>query len=221
MRIAFILAGTNNPSNSEVLGEAFLKGIEGAEITRLKLSELPLDHFDLSFYEEKTDQGPHFAKIRTAIEQADGVVIASPVWNFSVPAHLKNMIDRIGSFALDSTHSVGTLKGKPFYLVFTGGSPDPGWNFTKRTISHIPAGIRYFRGTIIGMHYEGRATKGRGVFGLVLDQRPEHLAIATKKGAAFGKVVARYAKDGTLPLKQGLITQIFHIGGKLKKKFGL
>lgn len=221
MRITFFLAGTNHPSNAETLGEAFLKGISGAEITRLKLSELPLEQFNVSFYDEKTDQGDNFRKIQTAMEEADGLVIATPVWNFSVPGHLKNLIDRMGFFALDSSRSLGTLKGKPVYLLYTGGSPAPAWALQKRTTSHMPISLQYFGASVVGQHYEGRATAGRGVFKEVLSGRPDRLAIAKEKGAYFGKVVAKYAKDGSLPFMLVLKKKIFRLGGMMKKSLGI
>jgi hypothetical protein len=58
MKITLILAGTNEPSNAETLAEAFLKGIQnsGEQVAtdRLKLSELSLDHFNLSYYDKNT-----------------------------------------------------------------------------------------------------------------------------------------------------------------------
>ena len=225
MKIALILAGTNEPSNAETLAEAFLKGIQksGEQVStdRLKLSELNLEHFTLSHYDKNTDQGADFEKLKSSIQAADGLVIASPIWNFSVPAHLKNAIDRIGSFALDDTHSVGTLKGKPVFLLYTGGSPAPAWGLMKRTTSHMPISLQYFGACIVGQHYEGHATAGRGIFKEVLSARPERLAVAEAKGKEFGAVVARYAKDGSLPVKLVVMKKFFQFGGKMKKALGL
>ena len=225
MKILVVLAGTNQPSNAETLAKAFCAGIHDFDaqstIAWVRLADVEIDHFTLECYDEKHDQGEAMRNIQKEMQSADGVIIASPVWNFSVPGHLKNFIDRCGSFALDATHSVGTLQKKPFYLLFTGGSPDAGWHLTKRTVSHLPVSIRYFGGTVIGQHYEGRCTKGRGQFGLVLDARTDRLELAKSKGEAFGKIVAAYAKDGSLPLTQGLLTTMFRVGGKMKKALGL
>ena len=84
------------------------------------------------------------ARIEQLVQQSDGVVIASPLWNFSVPGHLKNLIDRMGSFCLDSeSRSLGMLKGKPFYCILTGGTPIAAWyGLQKKTVSHLPVSIR-------------------------------------------------------------------------------
>ena len=104
------------------------------------------------------------------VENASGLVIATPVWNFGVPAHLKNFIDRMGSFALDETRSRGTLNGKPFYIIFTGGAPKPAWTgLMKKTTAFVPEALRYFGATYIGHHFEPKCVKGRGKFGLVVD----------------------------------------------------
>lgn len=225
MHIHVIIAGTNIPSNAETFGRAFVAGIsEQSPETKLTwtiLRNTPLDHFSLDFYNTNHDQGAAFKEIQENILKADGVVIASPIWNFSVPAHLKNLIDRMGSFALDATHSVGQLKGKPFYLLFTGGAPDAAWKFTQRTVSHVPTSIRYFGASVVGQLYEGRCTKGRGIFGLVVDQRPGDLNKAKAKGKGYAQIVEQYAKDGTLPVSHSLLTWFFQLGGKMKRALGM
>lgn len=225
MHILILVAGTNHPSNSETLANCFAEGIRLSQphttITSLRLDSLDIAHFDIAHYETSTDQGKDFLMLKEEILKADGVVIASPIWNFSVPAHLKNLMDRIGSFALDETHSVGTLKGKPFYLLYTGGAPAAAWVAYKKTTSHMDFCIRYFGGTVIGSHYEGRATAGRGIFKEVLSGRPECLRTVVEKGKQFGSVVAAFAKNGTLPATQAFLAWIFGMGGKAKKMMGL
>lgn len=159
--------------------------------------------------------------IKDEILKADGVVIASPIWNFGVPAHLKNLIDRMGTFALDETRSVGTLKGKPFYLMYTGGSPAAAWPLNKRTTSFMDVGLQYFGACIVGHHYEGRCTAGRGVFKEVVSSRPESLKAAKEKGKKFAEIVEIYATEGTLPMKQTITKWVFGLGGRMKKAMGL
>src|SRR3989344_6279845 len=103
VKILLLVAGTNIPSNCEVLADQFVEGMckEGKfELTKLRLRELKIDHFDLRYYTPHCETKDDFCRLQELVEQADGIVIATPIWNFSVPAHLKNVIDRIGAFAL-------------------------------------------------------------------------------------------------------------------------
>ena len=158
-------------------------------------------------------------KIQKSIQCADGIVIATPIWNFGVPAHLKNFIDRMGSFALDETRSKGTLNGKPFYFIFTGGAPAPAWKgMMRKTTSFVQEGLRYFGASPVGTFFEGKCTLGRGKFGLVVDQRPETLERCRKEAKQFALVVQKYAETGKPPLKQNLIGKCMKCGEAILKK---
>ena len=142
VRILVLVAGTNDPSNSNALADAFIQGLQQSgevQVDKLRLKDLHIEHFTVAYYDPNTDQGEDFRRFQGLMENCHGFVIATPVWNFGVPAHLKNLIDRMGSFALNETHSRGTLKGKPFYLIFTGGAPLPAWKgMMKKTTSFVP-----------------------------------------------------------------------------------
>ena len=205
MRILVIKAGTNDPSNSSYLADEFVNGIRlfenKTEIDIARLKDLHINHFTLENYKENCMEEGDFLNIKKLILSSDAVVISSPIWNFSVPAHLKNLIDRIGSFALDSAErSKGTLGGKPFYLIFTGGSSMAILKtIMKRTVSSVPQSIRYFGGSVSGMHFEPRCAVKKGVFGLVVDKRPKSIAMIRRKGAKFAAVVEYFSKNSKLP----------------------
>lgn len=203
MRIVIFVAGTNSPSNAKTLAEAFKKGAEqeGVSTTLIRLTDLSINHFSLSYYHPECSLEDDFCHVQNLIQTSDGIVIATPIWNFSVPAHLKNFIDRIGGFALDeATHSNGQLNGKPFYLIFTGGAPRAAWKFMLHvTTMHLPEALKYYGGVVLGRHYEPRCMEGRGKFGLVVDKRPHSLALLEKKGTWFAHVVREQLKTGRLP----------------------
>ncbi len=224
MKVTILVAGTNEPSNSNMLADAFAEGLltmPGTTIVKFRLKDLSIDHFTLAHYEPGTDQGTDFKKIQEAIQSSHGLVIASPIWNFGVPGHLKNLVDRMGSFGLDATHSLGTLKGLPVYFIYTGGTPAAAWPLEKRTTSHMQVGMRYFGASVIGYHYEERCTPGRGKFGLVVDKRQGSIDAMKAKAKTFGKVVDYFAKTGKLPLKQIILKTLFMWAQKVKKKLGL
>lgn len=205
MKILAIVAGTNEPSNSAVLADAFLRGageIEGAQTEVIRLKDLRIDHFTLEFYTKACRTNDDFCALQEKVEEADGIVIATPIWNFSVPAHLKNVIDRMGAFALDEeTHTKGQLGQKPFYFIYTGGAPMIAWKALMNiTMLHVSEAVKYYGGAVIGRHFEPKAMPGRGIFGLVVDKRPDALSRVRWKGKRFARLVDSFARTGKLPL---------------------
>ncbi|MFH1349248.1 MAG: NAD(P)H-dependent oxidoreductase [Patescibacteria group bacterium] len=222
MNILTLVAGTNTPSNSLTLANEFINGIrtiDGAETELIRLKDLSIEHFNLLHYKEDFVHEEDFIKIMNLIRRADGIVIATPIWNFGVPAHLKNILDRLGSFALDETRSVGTLNGKPFYLIFTGGAPVAAWTgLMKKTTSSVPEAIKYFGGSICSIHFEPRCTIGKGQFGLVVDKRPESLSHMNKEGIQFANLVKQFTKSGKLPVKQNITNKMYWFGRNVINK---
>jgi multimeric flavodoxin WrbA len=222
MKILVLVAGTNEPSNSNALADAFIQGVQhvdGCQVNKIRLKDLRIEHFTVDCYDPHCNAEEDFCAVQKLIEEADGLCIATPVWNFGVPAHLKNLMDRMGSFALDETRTKGILNGKPFYLIFTGGAPGPAWKgIMQRTTSFVPEGLKYFGTTYIGHHFEPRCTKGKGQFGLVVDSRPKSIASLRRQGAAFAVVVKAFAETGKLPVKQAALRQVYRWGQSLVKK---
>ncbi len=222
MHILVLVAGTNEPSNSHMLADAFIQGIHQSvtvSVHKRRLKDMRIEHFSVDYYDPHCSQEEDFCALQTLMEEASGFVIATPIWNFGVPAHLKNFIDRMGSFALDATRSKGTLKGKPFYLIFTGGAPYPAWTtLMRKTTSFLPESLQYFGASFIGRHFEGKCTKGKGKFGLVVDERPESLASVRKQGASFAKIVETYERTGKPPAQYRARSTIMRWGEVLLKK---
>lgn len=201
--IIVLVAGTNEPSNSNMLADHFIEGMKqvpGVTFEKIRLKELSLQHFTLDHYDKDSCE-PDYCRIQTLMQDASGIVFASPVWNFSVPAHLKNVIDRMGAFGLDSeTHSKGQLKGKPCGLIYTGGAPMIAWKaLMYLTTLHVAEAMKYYGASVVYRHFEPKCVQGKGKFGLVVDKRPSTLARMERDGKRFGTMAARFAKDGSLP----------------------
>lgn len=164
---------------------------------------------------------PEFPCNRTHGRDAKGLVIATPIWNFSVPAHLKNVVDRMGSFALDTEgRSLGQLKKLPVSFIFTGGAPMIAWRaLMYLTTLHLPEAFKYYGATIMGKHFEPKCTLGRGIFGLVVDQRPGSLSQMRRAGARFAKAAKHYNDQGTLPvgsrLRQQFFSFLYRVGNRI------
>ena len=224
IKIFVLVAGTNEPSNSNMLADAFIQGIQQLKSTTIhkrRLQDLHIEHFSLDFYDPQCSQEEDFCALQALVQEADGLVFATPIWNFGVPAHLKNFLDRMGSFALDETRSRGTLQGKPFYLIFTGGAPAPAWlGLMKKTTSFVAESLQYFGASYIGNHYEPKCTTGKGKFGLVVDERPDSIASLRKQGFAFARTVQEYATTGKAPVQKRLKSKMMQLGQSLLKKLG-
>jgi len=222
MNIFVLVAGTNEPSNSNALADAFIQGIQqikGVTVHKKMLKDMNINHFDVDYYSAQCSMEEDFCLLQKLVEEADGFVIATPIWNFSIPAHLKNAIDRMGSFALDETRSKGTLNGKPFYLIHTGGAPLAAWkSLIQKTSSHLPESLQYYGGSFIGSHFEGKCTRGKGKFELVVDKRPDSLASLRKQGHHFATVVQQFKETGKPPIKHRARGKIMRIGEALLKK---
>lgn len=223
MKILVIVGGTSNPSNSELLADAFMDGAghAGATVEKVLLRDLVIDHFTIACYDAAFEEERDFAMLREKVQAADGLVFASPIWNFGIPGNLKNAIDRFGSFSLDAERRMrGMWDDKPFYLIFTGGSPMAAWRgLLHRTISGVRVGLQYFGGAYGGTHFEPKCTPGKGKFALMVDKRPESIAAVRAKGATFAALVRRHVETGTLPLHITLERKFFRLGQKIQRRF--
>ncbi len=222
MKILVIVGGTSDPSNSEALADAFIAGARGAgaETDKVLLRTLSIDHFDIRCYAPDFRDEPDFAAVRAKIEAADGLVLAAPIWNFDIPANVKNLIDRCGAFSLDAERRMrGQWKDMPFYLIYTGGSPTPAWKgLLRTTMSSVKVSLQYFGGAHAGTHFEPRCTPGKGRFGLVVDKRPESLAKLAAQGSAFAALVRRHVETGRLPLMITLKRRFYRLGQTIQRK---
>ncbi|MEK7591679.1 MAG: NAD(P)H-dependent oxidoreductase [Patescibacteria group bacterium] len=224
MKILVIVAGTNEPSNSNILADAFIEGVRkipDIEVTKFRLKDLSIDHFTLENYKKACLTKDDFCKIQEHIESSAGIVIASPIWNFSIPAHLKNLIDRMGAFALDEeTHSKGQLSGKPFFVIHTGGAPAIAWKaLIYLTTIHLSEAIKYYGGIVIGRHFEPRCMTGKGKFGVVVDQRPATLGRMRAQGEHFAGIAKAYAETGKMPffarVRYQFFTFLYRVGNRI------
>lgn len=145
----------------------FLRGaasVSGVEIHKVHLTDIPIDHYS---YENKTGPLPHeteFQKLCERIQhKTDGLVIATPTYNFSVPAQLKNFIDRMRFFGLDFSkrnklaQPVGKLHYLKTYFLVSGGTPN--WAQKILFFTYPPFWLRgvflYHGAQVMGSYYSG------------------------------------------------------------------
>lgn len=91
LNILVLSTSLNPQSKSAVLADAACRCLEagGAAVTAFDLREL-----DIPFCDGAAAQAP--AEVRMAIEAADAILIAVPIYNFDVNAAAKNLIELTG-----------------------------------------------------------------------------------------------------------------------------
>ena len=186
--------------NSDTLLDNFIQGARAYEhisIEKIYLSDVEMDHYS---YENKSGPLPHekeFSLLCDKIQKADALVIATPTYNFSVPAHLKNFIDRIRFFALDMDKKnkldqpYGKLDYLCTYFIVTGGTPS--WAQKILFFAFPPFWLRsvflYYGAQVDGALYTGD---------IKVSQNTRLLHLAKKRGKKFARHVLRSSRNGIL-----------------------
>jgi chromate reductase len=98
--------------NTALLRAAQELAPDGMEITIFDLADIPLYNGDV---EAAGDPEP-VAALKSAIRNADGVLFATPEYNYSISGVLKNTIDWASR-----DRSAGSLQGKPVAMIGAGG----------------------------------------------------------------------------------------------------
>ncbi|NCS99036.1 hypothetical protein GW764_02500 [Candidatus Parcubacteria bacterium] len=136
-KVKKIVAISSSPSkgrNSDTMLDHFISGMENygkdlISVEKFYLDDIYLDHYDYGNRLGPTEKEVDFKNLALKMDKADGIVIATPTYNFSVPASLKNLVDRIRFIALDLDKKnvlgqpVGKFKRHRMFFLVSGGSP--------------------------------------------------------------------------------------------------
>lgn len=96
MRYLIISTSLNPKSKSRIMAQAIFEDLQGAEDVRwMDLQEQPLPFCDAS----SCYGDPAVALWADAIREADGVILASSIYNFDVNAAAKNLLEVTGQSA--------------------------------------------------------------------------------------------------------------------------
>lgn len=116
----------------------------GAQVTVIDLKDFPMPLFDAD--EEITKGMPESAKrLRAQMIESDAILIASPEYNGSISAVLKNTLDWASRSEKGGSARGDAFKGKKFALL----SASPGKLGGKRALVHLRAIIEDIGGTVI------------------------------------------------------------------------
>ena len=146
--------------------DAFIRGVRtvsGVRAEKLYLEDISLDTYSFENRNGPTSHERAFADLVEKLRYAQGLVLATPTYNFSVPAHLKNFIDRIRFFALDFEEKnklaqpTGKLGHLYTYFLVSGGTPL--WAQKILFFAFPPFWLRgvfvYFGAQYVGARYSG------------------------------------------------------------------
>jgi len=165
-------------ANSSLLAD---KAIEGASAARAEVEAFSLHKMNIrpcDACDTCQETGVCVLKddmqlLYPKLEAADAIVIASPIYWFTISAQTKLFIDRW--YALESTQG-NALKGKQFGIILTYGDTDPYSSGAINAIRTFQDMFRYLGASLAGIVYGTANNEGD-----VLKQ-PDLLAQAYKLG---------------------------------------
>lgn len=104
----------------------------GAEVTLIALRDFPLPVFDQDL-EDASGKPETAARLKAIFREHDGLIIASPEYNSSITAALKNAIDWVSRVDSDDEPMLSALSGKTAVLC----SASPGALGGLRGLVHL------------------------------------------------------------------------------------
>ncbi len=201
MKILTLSCSPSRGRNSDTMLDHFILGIKevkGIEVEKIYLEDIPIDLYNFANGTGPQEHEVEFGKLCQSISsEITGLVIATPTYNFSVPAHLKNFIDRMRYIALDLSkrnkfnQPVGKLGHLKTYFLVSGGTP----KWAEKILFFIfPAfwlrGLfLYFNAKVMGAFYSGNIEAYKNQ--QILDK-------CFKKGKKYATKVLRSKNQGIL-----------------------
>lgn len=121
MKILAISASPRRGGNSDVLCDEFLKGAaqSGHEVRKIRLAEKKIAPCAACYgcmESHVCARRDDMAEVLDALKAADAIVLASPIYFYSISAQMKTMIDRCMA-------DYQSIRDKTFYLIVTAADP--------------------------------------------------------------------------------------------------
>jgi len=156
-KIIVVVGSPRKHGNSATLAEQVVAGAEagGADVESFQLHEMgisPCTACDSCRDESAKDCviDDQMKSLYPKLREADALVIASPIYWFTVSAQTKLFMDRC--YALGGPEGHG-LKGKQIGIVLTYADPDPFTSGAVNALRTLQDGFRYIGAHIVGMVY--------------------------------------------------------------------
>ena len=182
-KYVLILKGSPRENgNSNYLAEQVARGAKeaGAEVESLLLHHMdirPCDACDVCQETGVCIVKDDMQTIYPLLEKADAIVIASPVYWFTISAQAKLCIDRW--YALEGSQG-NTLRGKQIGIVLTYGDTDLYTSGGINAIHTYESMFRYIGADIVGMEYGTAHEIGAA------EKQPERIEHAYQLGQNLG-----------------------------------
>lgn len=165
-RVLVLMASPRPKGNSTILAGEAARGAKdaGAEVKTFRLAKMKIGPClacdgcrkpQATGCVQKDDMTSLYAELRAA----DAVLIASPVYWFTMSAQIKLFMDRLYAFG---TESYRPLKGKRVGIVLTYGDADPFASGAVNALRSFQDAFAYVGAPILGMVY-GSADKAGAV----------------------------------------------------------
>jgi multimeric flavodoxin WrbA len=177
--IVVLKSSPRSKGSSNILAEKVAAGAQskGAEVVVFNLATMKINPCDACDFCHDSDVGcsvkDDMQQIYPRLREADGIVIASPVYWFTLCAQAKLCIDRW--YALQGNWG-NLLEGKRFALVLAYGDIDPYTSGGINAIRTFQDMVRYLDGDPVGVVYSSSFETGDG------QDKPEALQKAYQLG---------------------------------------
>ncbi len=160
-----VLAASPRPKgNSTILAAEAARGAAeaGAEVRTVRLADLVFGPCRACDRCRKPDakgcvQDDDMKALRAAIRKADGLLIASPVYWFTMSAQAKLFMDRLYVFGAKSYRE---LKGKRVGIILASGDADPRTSGAANAMRSFQDAFAYLGAPIAGMVHCGGGRAG-------------------------------------------------------------
>ena len=184
MKVVGVISSANHEGNSATLAREALRGAAslGAATTEIFLPQYRVEFCTgclRCLAEGRCYQPDEFESLRSALIEADGIIISSPTFGAAPNARLKNLFDRLGLFE----RFTSSLGGKYVVAVSTASNPGAARKVAK-SIARLAADGVFKRGYIVGtigakarpreMGVEPRTLRRAGELGKKLAREIEH-----------------------------------------------
>ena len=117
-KVLMIVGSLRNNSFNYQLAKQVEQLLEGrAEVSFLSYADLPFMNQDIEFPAPES-----VARVRSAVQETDGIWIFSPEYNFQIPGVLKNLLDWLSRpLVRNDKARVSAVKGKPVTISGVAG----------------------------------------------------------------------------------------------------
>jgi multimeric flavodoxin WrbA len=183
-RVLILKGSPRRRANSSILADRLAAGAQaaGATVESFVLHEMnikPCDGCDACHATDHSaciiadDMEILYPKLR----DADAIVVASPIYWFTISAQAKLCIDRW--YGLETTQG-SALRGKQFAFILTYGDSDPWTSGAVNAIHTFQDMCRYLKAEVVDMVYGTASNEGD------IEKQPKLLEKAYKLGQKLG-----------------------------------